>query len=80
MQRKRAANIEGWRGEAKLVTTVAMTQKERKKEEMPSCSQAMQCKPLLHIPPTSTPTECAVLGMKKQLEIAIEKSMPNHHL
>lgn len=52
----------GWRGEVKLVAPVTMTQRERKKEEMPSCSQAMQCKPLLHVPPTSTPTESAVLG------------------
>lgn len=65
---------------------VAMTQREGKKEEVPSCSQAMQCKPSLHVPPTSTPTESAVLGdkkkkkkeKKKQLERATEASMPNH--
>lgn len=66
-------------GEVKLVTPVAMTQRERKKEEMPSCSQAMLCKPLLHVPPTSTPTESAVLGdKKKQLEMATEESVQKH--
>ena len=49
-------------GKVKLVTPVAMTQRGRNKEEMPSRSQAMQRKSLLHGPPTSTPTESAVLG------------------
>lgn len=66
-------------GKVKLVPPVAMTQRGRNKEEMPSGSQAMRCKPLLHGPPTSTPTESAVLGdEKKQLEMATEELMPNH--
>lgn len=48
-------------GKVKLVTPVAMTQRGRNKEEMPSRSQAMQRKPLLRGPPTSTPTQSAVL-------------------
>ena len=63
----------------KLVTPAAMTQRGRKSEETPSGSQAMRCRPLLHGPPTSTPTESAVLGdEKKQLEMATEELMPNH--
>lgn len=67
MLRHRATPKEtGWGRKVKLVALVAMTQRERKREDMPSCSQAMQCKPLLHVPPTSTPTESAVLRMGKK--------------
>lgn len=52
-------------GLSKISGTSGNDAERKKREEMPSCSQAMQCKPLLHVPPTSTPTESAVLGDEK---------------
>lgn len=52
-------------GEVKSVAPVAMTQRERNKEEMPSCSQAMQCKPFFMSRPLSHPLRVLFLGTEK---------------